>query len=173
MDTPAESMLTDFIRYNNWANAQVLAACEQLTPEQQRASAPGSYGSIHATLGHLIDAEADYVGRLTGNPPQPPFRWDDPPSVSDLAAFAPAVASALLDAVQRVPPHHIVHEEENGLFADYQARVLFIQVINHGIEHRTNITTILSSLGLEAPEVDGWAYTWAHPDEFQIQEGSL
>lgn len=173
MDTPAESMLLDFIRYNNWANAQVLAACEQLSPEQQRASAPGSYGSIHATLGHLIAAEASYVGRLTGDEPQPPFRWDDPPSVADLAAFAPTVASALRDAVQRIPPKNIVHEEENGLFVDYQARVLFIQVVNHGIEHRTNITTILSSLGLEAPEVDGWAYTWAHPEEFAINEGSL
>jgi uncharacterized damage-inducible protein DinB len=173
MDTPAESMLLDFIRYNNWANAQVLAACEQLTPEQQRASTPGSYGSIHATLGHLIAAEASYVGRLTGNEPQPPFRWDDPPSAADLAAFAPTVASALLDAVQRIPPKNIIHEEENGLYVDYQARVLFIEVVNHGIEHRTKITTILSSLGLEAPGVDGWAYTWAHPEEFAISEGSL
>jgi uncharacterized damage-inducible protein DinB len=173
MDTPADSTLIDFIRYNNWANAQICAACERLTPEQARASAPGSYGSIHATLGHLIAAEADYVGRLTGSAPEPPFQWTDPPSVADLAAFAPAVASALLDAAQRIPPTQIVHEEEEGNFADYQARVLFLQAVNHGIEHRTNITTILSSLGLEAPEVDGWAYTWAHADEFQIEEGSL
>lgn len=173
MDEQADAMLIDFIRYNNWANAQVIAACEQLTAEQRRASAAGSYGSIHATLGHLISAEASYVRRLTGDAPQPPFQWTDPPSIADLAAYAPSVAAALLDAAQRIPPTHIVHEEEDGLFVDYQARVLFIQVINHGVEHRTNITTILSSLGLEAPEVDGWAYTWAHPDEFTIVEGSL
>lgn len=173
MDAPADSMLIDFIRYNNWANAQLFALCEQLAPEQQRASAPGGYGSIHATLGHLISAEASYVGRLTGDEPQPPFEWTDPPSVAQLAAFAPAVAVALLDAVQRIPPTQMVREEEDGLFVDYQARVLFIQVVNHGIEHRTNITTILSGLGLEAPELDGWAYTWAHPDEFKIAEGSL
>ncbi len=41
--------------------------------------------------------------------------------------------------------------------------LLFIQVINHGIEHRTNITTILSGLGLPAPEVDGWGYIWIAP----------
>lgn len=173
MDTPADSTLIDFIRYNNWANAQVCTACERLTPEQARASTPGSYGSIHATLGHLIYAEADYVGRLTGNQPEPPFQWTDPPSVADLAAFAPTVAGALIDAAQRIPPTQMVREEEDGNFVEYQARVLFLQAVNHGIEHRTNITTILSSLGLEAPEVDGWAYTWAHPDEFKIEEGSL
>jgi uncharacterized damage-inducible protein DinB len=57
-------------------------------------------------------------------------------------------------------------------FFQNQARALFIQVINHGIEHRTNITTILSSLGLPAPEVDGWGYLWAHPDQFEMKEGS-
>jgi uncharacterized damage-inducible protein DinB len=67
----------------------------------------------------------------------------------------------------------MVHEEENGNTLDYQARGLFIQVINHGIEHRTNITTILSSLGLSAPEVDGWAFLFSHPDQFEMKEGTL
>jgi uncharacterized damage-inducible protein DinB len=92
--------------------------------------------------------------------------------VAGLSAFASDVAPALLDAVQRIPPKHIVHEEEDGNTFDYQARGLFIQIINHGIEHRTNITTILSSLGLPAPQVDGWGYIEAHPDEFEVKAGS-
>ena len=173
MEPQPESTLVELIRYNNWANAQVLAACQELTADQLAAAAPGAYGTIHATLGHIIHAEANYIGRMTGNRPLPPFKWEDAPSVADLSAFAEHVADALLDAAHRIPPTQIVHEEEDGLFIDYQARHLFMQAINHGIEHRTNITTILSGLGLAAPEVDGWGYLFSHPDRFELVEGSL
>jgi uncharacterized damage-inducible protein DinB len=173
METQAESTLVELIRYNNWANAQIFAVCLALTPEQQAASVPGTYGSIHRTLGHMIAAEADYVGRMTGAGPQPLFKWEDGPAVADIAAFAVEVADALLDAVQRIAPTHLVHEEEDGEFLDYQARHLFMQAFNHGIEHRTNITTILGSLGVAVPELDGWGYLFAHPDRFELKGGSL
>lgn len=169
MENQPETTLMELIRYNNWANAQVIAACQELTADQLAATVPGTYGSIHRTLGHMIHAEADYVGRMTGDRPQPPFRWEDGPSPDELAAFAEQVAEELLNAVQRISPTHNVHEEEDGETMDYQARHLFIQTINHGIEHRTNITTILSGLGLPAPEVDGWAYLFAHPDRFGLK----
>jgi uncharacterized damage-inducible protein DinB len=172
MENQPETTLVELIRYNNWANAQVLAACQKLAAEQLAAAAPGAYGTIRDTLEHIIRAEADYVGRLTGNRPQPSFQWKEQPALADLSAFADQVAGALLDAIQRIPPTHIVHEEEDGSTLDYQARHLFIQTINHGIEHRTNITTILSGLGLPAPEVDGWGYLWSHPDRFEMKEGS-
>ena len=172
METQPETTLVELIRYNNWANAQVFAACQKLAADQLAAAAPGAYGTIRDTLEHIIRAEADYVGRLTGDRPQPAFRWKDQATLADLFAFAGQVASALLDAIQRIPPNHIVHEEEDGSTLDYQARALFIQIINHGIEHRTNITTILSGLGLPAPEVDGWGYLWSHPDQFELKEDS-
>jgi uncharacterized damage-inducible protein DinB len=172
METQPETTLVELIRYNNWANAQVFAACQKLAADQLAAAAPGAYGSIRETLEHIIRAEADYVGRLTGDRPQPAFRWKDQAALADLFAFAGQVASALLDAIQRIPPNHVVHEEEDGSTLDYQARALFIQIINHGIEHRTNITTILSGLGLPAPEVDGWGYLWSHPDQFELKEDS-
>jgi uncharacterized damage-inducible protein DinB len=173
METPPESTLVELIRYNNWANAQILAACQQLTADQLAAAAPGAYGAIGDTLEHIIRAEADYVGRMTGNHLQPSFKWKDQAALADLSAFARQVAGALLDAVQRIPPTYLVHEEEDGKYIDYQARHLFMQAINHGIEHRTNITTILNGLGLSTPEVDGWGYLFSHPDRFELKEGSL
>jgi uncharacterized damage-inducible protein DinB len=113
METQPETTLVELIRYNNWANAQILAVCQTLTAEQLAATAPGAYGSIHRTLGHLIAAEADYVGRMTGDGPQPPFQWEDGPSVADISAFAVQVADALLDAVPRIAPTQQVTEEED------------------------------------------------------------
>jgi uncharacterized damage-inducible protein DinB len=172
MENQPEPILVELIRYNNWANAHVFATCLNLAADQLAASTPGAYGSIHRTLGHLIAAEADYIGRLTGRRLEPPFRWEDGPELSDISAFAGQVGVALLDAIHRTSPNYIVHEEEDGATIDYQARALFIQVINHGIEHRTNVTTILSSLGLATPEVDGWGYLFAHPEAFELKESS-
>lgn len=170
MATQPESTLVELIRYNNWANEQVFAAVQKLTSEQQAAAAPGVYGSIHRTMGHIVAAEADYINRLTGKGPQPHFRWEDGPAVNDIFVFSNTVADALLDAVLRIPPDHIVHEEEDGNTMDYKASLLFIQVIDHGIEHRTNITTILSGLGLPEMEVDGWGYLFSHRERFALKE---
>src|SRR5512147_416925 len=114
MENQPETTLVELIRYNNWANAQVLAACQKLAAHQLDATAPGAYGTIRDTLAHIIRAEADYIGRLTGDRPQPPFQRGDQPALADLASFASQVAGALLDAIQRIPPTHIVHEEEGG-----------------------------------------------------------
>lgn len=170
MQPQPEPTLVELIRYNNWANAQVFAACQQLTPQQLATSAPGAYGSIHATLGHMIAAEADYIHRLMGEGPQPPFRWEDEPALDDIFVFSRSVAAALLDAVQRISPDHIVHEEEDGNTIDYKASLLLIQAIIHGMEHRTNVTTILSAMGLPDLEVDGWGYLFAHPETFALQQ---
>jgi uncharacterized damage-inducible protein DinB len=173
METQPETTLVELIRYNNWANAQILAICQKLTADQLATAAPGTYGTIHRTLGHMISAEADYIGRITGQRLQPTFVWEDGPALADISAFASQVADALLDVVQRIPPTQMVHEEENGLTMDYQARHLFMQAINHGIEHRTNITTILASLDIALPEMDGWGYLFAHADRFEMKEGRL
>jgi len=173
MNLQPETFLTEFIRYNNWANAEIIALLKRLTPEQLAAGAPGTYGSIHATLGHLVSAEADYIQRITGSAPVPSFRWQDGPSIDAIAEFAALLAPAWLEIIQSVPQEQMVHEEEDGYFMDYQARLLFMQAVNHGIEHRVNITTILAGLGIPTPELDVWGYLATHGADFKLKEGKL
>jgi uncharacterized damage-inducible protein DinB len=173
MDTHPEPTLVEFIRYNTWANQQLLAVCQNLDDTQQLTKIPGAYGSIRETFGHLLFAEADYIGRITGTRPQPPFKWEDGPTLAQMAAFAGPLGEAFLDVVQRVPSTQNVHEEEDGFTMDYTARQLYMQVVNHGIEHRTNVTTLLNSLGIAVPEIDGWGYMWAHQDRFNAKEGRV
>ncbi len=42
-----------------------------------------------------------------------------------------------------------------------KASVAVIQMINHGNEHRAQISTILGQRGIEPPALDGWAYAQA------------
>lgn len=169
MDASSQPVIVEFIRYNNWANQQVLEACQGLSQEQLAAAEPGAYGTIRETLEHIVRGEARYAELLTRDFPAPPFAWDEKPSLAKIATYATQVGDALLAAVQRVGPADTVYEESDGQRVQYQALAIMIQVVNHGVEHRTNITTILNQGLLNPPEVDGWRYLWSHPERFDLK----
>ncbi len=73
MEPSSESTFLEFILYNNWANQQVLLACQKLSEEQLAAVIPGAYGTIRDTLEHIIRSEGYYLSLLTGSRPQPLF----------------------------------------------------------------------------------------------------
>jgi uncharacterized damage-inducible protein DinB len=171
VQTQPEAMLVELIRYNTWANEQLLAICLLQGDALLAAPIPGAYGSIHKTIGHMLQAEAGYFGRITGQRLQPATPWEQGPGLAELAAFAPQIGAAFLNLAQRVPLTQRVHEEENGLWIDYQALQLYMQLINHGIAHRTDISTFLNQHGVALPELDNWGYMFAHPERFGLREG--
>ena len=169
MNALPESTFMEFILYNNWANEQVLLACQNLSEEQLAAPIPGAYGTIRDTLGHIIRGEAYYLLLLTGSSPQPHFKWEAQPGLAEMTAYAAQVGMALVDMAQRILPTDQVIEEDEGKVYHYQALAVFIQIINHGVEHRTNITTILNQGLQKPPDVDGWGYLSAHPNRFELK----
>jgi uncharacterized damage-inducible protein DinB len=164
MSDVVDSMLVEFIRYNAWANLKLVEACEVLTAEELAAGAPGTYGTIYRTLEPLIDSEAFYYSLLTGEEVAAPLRWADKPTVAEIRAYCVEVGQAMIGAAGRVRPKDVVHQKREGGVDSYKALTLLIQTVNHGVEHRTNITTIMTALGLAAPEVDGWGYWWENQD---------
>ena len=169
MDTRSEPTFMEFILYNNWANQRVLQACQNLSEDQLEAVIPGAYGTIRDTLGHIIRGEAYYLLLLTGSSPQPHFKWEAQPGLAEMTAYAAQVGMALVDMAQRILPTDQVIEEDEGKVYHYQALAVFIQIINHGVEHRTNITTILNQGLQKPPDVDGWGYLSAHPNRFELK----
>lgn len=171
METLPETTLAEFIRYNNWANQQVFEACQKLSEDRLAATLSGSYGTIRDTLKHIIEGEEFYVELLTGHRPQPSFQWEARPSLAEMRDYATQVGNTLADAIHHIRPTDRVHEEDQGNTFHYQALAVFIQIINHGVEHRTNITTILSAEQHTPPAVDGWGYLSAHLDRFDYEVG--
>jgi len=55
-----------------WATLGLLDHCRQLSPEQLELTVPGTFGTIHATLEHLVRADAGYQRRITGGARVPP-----------------------------------------------------------------------------------------------------
>ena len=72
------SMLDDAFAHHIWATERLIDTCEALDPQQLDALAPGTYGSIHRTLHHLVESDrwylrfyqpADTLGPIEEEPP--------------------------------------------------------------------------------------------------------
>lgn len=167
METQPEPTMVEFVRYNQWANQQLLTVCMNINENLLTAVIVGARGSVLETFAHILRAEAGFLKRIYGTCPQPAFQWEEGPSLTQMATYADQVSEAFLATLQRVSPTQNVHEEGNGMTFDYQARLLFMSLVYHGIAHRTDITTFLNGQGVALPELDVWGYQWAHPDRFQ------
>lgn len=151
--------LIDLFRHNAWASRRLLAVCTPLTSEQWNTTVAGTYGTILETMRHYLSAEAGYLRRLSGEQPS----WDIEALSATPADFAGRIdeldarwmrfLSTPFDA-ERV---HIVRWHDVGS-RDVPAGVVLAQAIHHGNEHRSQIATILSQLGVTPPEWGLWDY---------------
>jgi len=54
--------------YNRWVNEQLYDAAEAIGEEARRRASGGPFGSIHATLAHLVMADTVWMQRFAGEP---------------------------------------------------------------------------------------------------------
>ena len=155
------SPLAEPLRHNAWATRQLLDAARALTPEQLHATVPGTFGSVLETLQHIVSAEGFYQFLLTSH--WPAWRWpaDQPPDLDTLARAARD--SAAFWETFLAGPHDptcivVVPDPREDKIHDVALGVILIQVLDHGTDHRSQISTILSTIGVTPPRVDGWAY---------------
>lgn len=155
------SVLTALFQHNKWANLKLLEFCENLTHEQLRATAVGTYGDILNTLPHIIGAELRYVQRVNGKePPTPPLSRDHWPGFDELKQLARWTSDEMLQLAVSARADTLVREhwDEDKVTEEYPLASLMLQALNHGTEHRAQIATILTQLGLAPPEMDGWQF---------------
>jgi uncharacterized damage-inducible protein DinB len=167
MSNQLEPTTIEFFQYNHWANQELMGICNNLSDEIITASIPGSYGSIRNTFAHILKAEISFLKRINWTYPDPDFKREENPSLFQMMTYETALNEALLETLQRVPATQNVHEEGDGWTFDYQARLIFMSVVYHGIAHRTDITTVLNTKGVSLPELDVWGYQSAYPERFQ------
>lgn len=55
-------------RYNAWANDRLYDACARLGPADYRAPRSSFFGSIHATLNHILVGDRIWMGRFEQKP---------------------------------------------------------------------------------------------------------
>ncbi len=152
------SALVSLFQHNTWANLSLLETCAALGDDQLDATGSGAYGSIRDTLLHLAAAEERYLSIFTGQQGEDPIREGIFPGFDVLRERMAQSGRALTELAASAQAADILQGRRRGEIQPIPAPVVLVQIINHATEHRTNITTILSQLGVEYPRVDGWAY---------------
>ena len=150
-------LLIEAFRYNKWANLHLLDVCANLSDEQLQLTAPGTYGTISATLLHLLAAEQRYLRRMAGTKPAINER-EPAPSMDALRKHATRSGDALVEVAGRLEPDATIEEERDGRTMKLHLGVVLVQAIHHGNDHRTHICTILGSHGIPYGDMDVWAY---------------
>jgi uncharacterized damage-inducible protein DinB len=155
--------LFDLAGHHAWATAELLAYCRELDDATLQATVPGTYGTIIATLQHMIDAEASYVWRLTGAWPEHPWPGDCEVEIGVLSERAQVLAGTLQQFLAGEWDGERLGEArgQSGDVYDVRAGVFLAQTIHHANEHRAHVCTILGALGLEPPNVSAWGYATA------------
>jgi uncharacterized damage-inducible protein DinB len=154
---PADTLTTLF-RHHLWANLRLLERCAELTEEQLDGATAGAFGSIRDTLQHIVKAEQSYFSRIsTGQ------RYDRPPDAPPLT-FAELVESVqttgqgLIEWAPRVQAGDAVQIDWEGVPRNVPKSIILTQAINHATEHRAQVMVMLTQLGVEPPDLQGWAY---------------
>jgi uncharacterized damage-inducible protein DinB len=152
------SILADAIDHHVWATIRMIDACLALTPEQLETTVPGTYGTIIETVRHTVGADASYLWLLSGG------RVPEVDEASmDLMALRAAmerhgpiwasVVEADLDADALM-----VRQRDDGSTSTAPTGIRLAQVIHHGTDHRSQVCTALTSLGVTPPEIDVWDF---------------
>lgn len=154
----ASSVLTTFFAHNTWANLKLLDFCEHLSADQLDTTAIGGYGSLRATLVHILGAEVSYVKRVNGKLPPQPFTRDQFPPFAVLKEIARWTGDELLQLALSARQDTLVQERKQNLVCEYPLASLIVQALTHATEHRTQIATIITQFGLEPPDLSTWQY---------------
>lgn len=151
-------LLADAFGHHVWATIRVLDVCAALDEAQLATTVPGTYGSIIDTLRHLVGGDVFYLDVLRGGEPEPfDEEGSDIPTLrAVMEAHDPAwqrLAAGVTDATTVV-----IEYEDSGYETHAPLGIRLAQALHHGTDHRSQLCTALTSLGLEPPAIDVWDF---------------
>jgi uncharacterized damage-inducible protein DinB len=157
-------VLADAFEHNVWATLRIIDACDDLTEDQLATTVPGTYGSIIDTLRHTVGADRGYLALLSdGRVPRIDEDDEARMGLGGLRAGMEEDGPIWADVIRGDldPDRVIVRHRDDGSTSSAPLGVRLAQVVQHGTDHRSQICTALTTLGVEPPEIDVWAYAAA------------
>jgi uncharacterized damage-inducible protein DinB len=152
------SLLAEGFGHHVWATCTLIDVCATLSEEQLQANAPGTYGPIIDTMRHIVGADTNYLVVLSGG--EVATIDEDSMDLASLRAEMIRNEQRWADALPRHldPAVVVVRHRDDGSESHAQTGTRLMQALQHGTDHRSQICTALTSLGIEPPEIDVWAY---------------
>jgi uncharacterized damage-inducible protein DinB len=151
-----ENIFVKLLEHNNWANDKIIQACYALSDEQLDAEPQSAtMGSIRRTLTHMVASQRGYLSLLT-LPVEGRSRVQL--QFAELRESARSSGAGLVNLAKNMTGENLKTQirTTDGYFVE--PWVVLVQVINHATEHREQIKSMLSALGVTPPDLDGWTY---------------
>lgn len=151
------SLLADAFDHHVWATVRLIDTCADLSAEQLDTTVAGTFGSISGTLRHIVGADVAYLEVLDGAQPD----FDEEGASIDQLRMRMATHQQAWERVltgRTDPDAPVVRHRDDGSEGHAPAGVRLAQVIHHGSDHRSQVCTALTTIGVEPPEVDVWAF---------------
>jgi uncharacterized damage-inducible protein DinB len=141
--------------HNNWANQKIIQACSSLSDEQLDAEPhSATKGNIRDTLAHLVTSQRGYLALLMlplEARPTEPLKFAE---LQESVRISGEGLLSLAKGEQKPFANPLRTKDEFHV----EPWVVMVQAINHATEHREQIKSMLSALGIDPPEIDGWDY---------------
>jgi uncharacterized damage-inducible protein DinB len=145
--------------HNAWATDRLLDFCGGLSEEQLAATAPGAVDSVLGTLQHYVQAEGGYYTRLALD--ARPAHWDlylakDFDAVRERAAEMKELWAAY--AATDPDPSATRGWTWPDVRHEFPAGMETAQALSHSHAHREQVCVILTSIGLQPPDISALAW---------------
>jgi uncharacterized damage-inducible protein DinB len=159
------SLMGDAFAHHVWATLRVIDVCLDLSPEQLETAVPGTYGSILDTMRHTVGADSSYLFVMSGGTTL--LIDEDHMDLSELRVATEdhgAAWSSLL--AQDLDPDTVLERHrDDGSETHAPLSIRLAQAVHHGTDHRSQICTALTTLGMEPPLIDVW--------DFGVEDGRV
>ncbi len=146
-------------RYNQWANERLYAACAKLHENDLFLQRPSFFGSIHATLNHILVADRIWMGRLTGHPAKiarlDEILYGDFAGLRVARTAEDAQIVAYCDALDEPTANTTLrYTNMAGESLATPVRWVLTHFFNHQTHHRGQTHGLLSQTGVSPPPLD-------------------
>ncbi len=150
-------------RYNTWQNASVYAACEALSDAQRKEDRGAFFGSIHATLNHILWADQIWLMRFDAAPPPAKRSLADGLSLFDnwdaLSAERRRFDKVIETWADSVEPSVLEGDMTwvsgaTGREMTRSKSLIVAHIFNHETHHRGQVSALLTGFGLKTGITD-------------------
>jgi uncharacterized damage-inducible protein DinB len=146
------SVVLVLLHHKTWATLRLIEYCQSLAAEHLEATLPGTFGTIRATLHHLVLSDEGYVRNLTGE------TFGPTPADIDLATLSERFR-ALSERWEVLVQDPLLPDREfTSGQGTFKSVACLAQSIHHADDHRTQVLSILGARGLQVPDLDVWDY---------------
>ena len=167
------SLLDDAFAHHIWATLRLIDACLTLSPAQLDAPVPATDRSILDTMRHLIGNESFEHYVASGE--RGAFIRSVGMNLADLSAAMQEIGAGWSKLLaEDIDPDTMLREvdPDDGYQKFAPLGIRLAQTLHHGNDHRSQICTALTTLGVQPPALDAFTFGLEDGRVTEIPTGS-